>query len=66
MTHRQTETSREIRLWIGQVIIPVATIAGIAMSNPEVRERVTTKVNSAKAFIKSKLNKKEKYVKVER
>lgn len=45
MTYRQVETSREIRLWVTQVIIPMF---GIAMMIPEAREAVVTKVREFK------------------
>lgn len=45
MTYRQVETSREIRLWITQVIIPMF---GIAMMIPEAREAVVAKAREIK------------------
>ena len=54
MTYKQIETSREIRLWIGQVIVPVATCAAIAMANPEIRRTVVTKFNDVKKSVKQK------------
>ena len=54
MTYKQIETSREIRLWIGQVIVPVATGAAIAMTNPEIRKAVVTKFNDVKKSVKQK------------
>ena len=42
MTWQQIETSREIRLWVGQIIVPTITLAGMAMSIPEVREAVSS------------------------
>ena len=44
MTRRQIDSSRERRLWLGQVIIPTLTLIITAMSIPEVRE--TTKVTA--------------------
>lgn len=54
MTNRQIEASREIRLWITQVIIPVF---GIAMIIPECREAVVTKAKEVGAKIKTTLQK---------
>ena len=54
MTYRQTETSREIRLWITQVIIP---IVGIAVMIPESREAIVNKCKETKDKIKSKFHK---------
>lgn len=49
MTYRQVETSREIRLWITQVIIPMF---GIAMMIPEAREAVVTKAREIKEKVR--------------
>lgn len=49
MTYRQVETSREIRLWITQVIIPMF---GIAMMIPEAREAVVAKTKELKDTVK--------------
>ena len=54
MTYKQIETSRELRLWISQVIVPIATVAGTAMMIPEVREKVVSKAKSVKTAIKKK------------
>lgn len=51
MTYRQVETSREIRLWITQVVIPML---GIAMMIPEAREVVVAKAKEVKDKIKQK------------
>ena len=48
MTWQQIETSREIRLWVGQIIVPTITLAGMAMSIPEVREAVSSKARKMK------------------
>ena len=52
MTNKQLDTSREVRLWIGQVIIPVLTGGIILAANPNVRHWVTSKVNSIKQHFK--------------
>ena len=41
MTRRQIDQSREIRLWIGQILIPAA---GIALAFPGVREKAKEKI----------------------
>ena len=51
MTWQQIETSREIRLWVGQIIVPTITLAGMAMSIPEVREAVGSKARKMKESI---------------
>ena len=53
MTYKQIEASREIRLWIGQVIVPaVTTAAAILYMNPELRQKAADKVNNIKAKFK--------------
>ena len=57
MTHRQIETMREIRLWIGQIVVPVCTLAATALTIPEVRQAVGQKVTEMKtAVLKKKKN----------
>lgn len=57
MTWKQIEASREIRLWIGQIVVPTITLAGMAMSIPEVREAVCSKARKTKEAINSKFKK---------
>ena len=53
MTYKHIEASREIRLWIAQVIVPAIALLGI----PEVRKVVATKAKSLKETIKQKKEK---------
>lgn len=54
MTWKQIETSREIRLWVGQIIVPtVTTVTGLMMI-PEVRGLVKAKANELKERIEAK------------
>jgi hypothetical protein len=57
MTYKQIEASREVRLWIGQVVVPAVTAGALLMSNPDIRQAVTTKTNQIKESIKNRLNK---------
>ena len=57
MTFKQIETSREIRLWIAQIIVPAITAAAIAMSVPEVRRTVVEKASNIKETIRNKFKK---------
>lgn len=57
MTYKQIETSREIRLWISQVIVPATVAVATLMAIPEVRETTKVKINEAKRSIKKKLKK---------
>lgn len=59
MTRKQIDGAREVRLWIGQVIVP-AVIGGIAiMSNPQSRTFVRCKVADAKDAVKKMFKKEE-------
>lgn len=54
MTYKQIETSREIRLWIGQLIVPAITLAGtVILTNPELRSSVAKKFGEAKDSVKN-------------
>lgn len=56
MTRRQIDTAREIRLWIGQILVPAAAVVIMV---PEVREAVKTKAIEIKRSIDQKLSKKD-------
>lgn len=60
MTYKQIEASREARLWIGQIIVPAATVVGSALAIPEVRQAVAAKAEEVKRTIKNKMNNKKK------
>lgn len=47
MTYKQIEAAREIRLWIGQIIVPAATVTVAAMTIPEVRQMIAAKADSS-------------------
>ena len=55
MTWKQIETSREVRLWISQIVIPVI---GVTMMVPEARETIVEKFQEIKKLVKEKLHKK--------
>ena len=52
MSYKQIERSREIRLWLGQIILPAIGIGAVIMTNPESRDFVTGKVDTAVKGIK--------------
>lgn len=54
MTYKQIEASREMRLWIGQVIVPAAAAAVAIASNPQARNYVSEKYRNAKRYIQQK------------
>ena len=51
MTHRHIEASREARLWITQVVVP---LIGIGAMIPEVRQAAVAKAKEVKDKIVSK------------
>lgn len=57
MTYKQIEASREMRLWIGQVIVPAAAAAIAIASNPQTRNYVSEKYNNVKSRIQKKFEK---------
>ncbi len=60
MTYKQIETSREIRLWIGQIIVPAASVAVAILSIPAVRQTIERKTQSIKETIQNKTTKRKK------
>ena len=50
MTYKQIEASRELRLWIGQVIVPAVTMAVALASIPEVRNTASRKQGLNRPF----------------
>ena len=57
MTYKQIEASREMRLWIGQVIVPAAAAAIAIASNPQTRNYVSKKYHNVKSRIQKKFEK---------
>lgn len=57
MTYKQIEASREARLWIKDVIVPVAATVATVMCIPEVRTVATNKYHEVKDSIKSRIKK---------
>ena len=55
MTYRQIESSREARLWLSQIVLP---IIGVVMMVPEARSAVVAKAKDAKKYIENKFGKK--------
>ena len=55
MKYKHIEAARDLRLWIGQIIVPAATVAITTMTIPEVRQAIAAKANSVKQNIESKM-----------
>lgn len=54
VTYKQVEASREVRLWLTQIVLP---IVGVTMLVPEARQAVVAKVKKAKKNIKTAFKK---------
>lgn len=54
MTYKQIEASRELRLWIGQVIVPAITMSAVVLANPDVRRAAAEKIESVKQKIQAR------------
>lgn len=55
MTYKQIEASREVRLWVTQVIVPAVGLAvGTVMLNPELKEKAMNKFEEFKNRVKYK------------
>lgn len=57
MTWKRIEAMREMRLWIGQIIVPAVTLVAASMAIPEVREAVAAKAKQIKENINNKIKK---------
>lgn len=55
MTYKQIEAAREVRLWIGQIIVPACTVAVTMLTIPEVRQAVAAKANEVKRSVENKV-----------
>ena len=54
VTYKQVEASREVRLWLTQIVLP---IVWVTMLVPEARKAVVTKVKQAKKNIETAFKK---------
>lgn len=59
MKRKNIDTMREVRLWIGQIVVPAITVVGSALAIPEVRSAVATKDEDWKQSIERKIKRKE-------
>lgn len=53
-TRQKLDRSREIRLWIRDIVVPAAGVAVAALSIPEVRDMVNDKVKDIRNNIERK------------
>lgn len=57
MTRKQLDTMREVRLWIGQMVVPGVTMGASLMAIPEVRNTVNKTARQVKYSIRDKKEK---------
>ena len=57
MTYKQIEQAREIRLWIGQIIIPAMGIGAMINANPETMNNLKSKAINVKNGFMNFINK---------
>lgn len=55
MAYKQIEASREVRLWIAQIIVPA--VVGVMAVSPEARDAVKNKCAEVRNTIRRKLEK---------
>lgn len=55
MKRKNVEAAREVRLWIGQIIVPGVTVLASALAIPEVRQAVAAKATELKLSIDQKV-----------
>lgn len=59
MTWKQIEQSREARLWLKEVVVPIAGFVTAIFVVPETREIVTENISKLKQTISKKFKKEE-------
>lgn len=57
MTYKQIEASREVRLWIGQVVVPAVMVGVMLMANPITRDFIVDKTTVVKDKFKTMFKK---------
>ena len=57
MKRKNIDTMREVRLWIGQIIVPAVVTIGSVMAIPEVRDAVSVKAKQWKESVEKKIKK---------
>lgn len=63
MTYKQIEATREVRLWITQIVVPITTtVIAASICVPEVRQAIAVKCKSIKNSINKKFKKKREKV----
>ena len=57
MTYKQIEASREVRLWIRDIVVPATVVALTTMANPQARQAIASIARNVKESITEKVKK---------
>ena len=57
MTYKQINGAREVRLWVGQVIVPSVILATTILNNPEACKAIKNKYVKVKESVENKFHK---------
>jgi hypothetical protein len=57
MTNRQIEISREIRLWVAQIVVPVTVGVAMVTTNPKLKSALKAKAIKVIDKVRAKLEK---------
>lgn len=60
MKRKNIDAMREVRLWIGQIVVPAVVTVGSVMAIPEVRQAVAVKANQWKESVENKIKREKK------
>ena len=62
MKRKNIDAMREVRLWVGQIIVPEVTVVGSALAIQEVRQAISIKANQWKESVERKIKKEKSEV----
>ena len=57
MTYKQINGAREVRLWVGQVIVPGVILTTTILNNPETCNAIKNKCKKVKESVENKFHK---------
>lgn len=57
MTYKQINGAREVRLWVGQIIIPSVVLTTTILNNPEACKAIKNKCKKVKESVENKFHK---------
>lgn len=57
MTYKQINGARELRLWVGQIIVPGVMVTTAILNNPEACKAIKNKYVKVKESVENKFHK---------